>query len=82
MGIHRFVKAMKERKGCEWVDIKELTPLKFMPYVARLFLDITGRDLKGLGDYMEWVGCGILPLEAVRAGPAQCLPMPPRATGA
>ena len=58
VGIYRYVKAMKERKDCEWVDIKELTPLKFMPYVARLFWDITGRDLKGLGDYMGWVGRG------------------------
>ena len=58
VGIHRFVKAMKEWKDHEWVDIKELTPLKFMPYVAKLFRDITGKDLKGLGDYMGWVGCG------------------------
>ena len=43
----------------EWeVGIKELTPLKFMPYVAELFRNITGRDLKGLGDYMGWVGTG------------------------
>ena len=55
VGIQRFVKAMKDR---EWVDIKELTPLKFMSYVAKLFWDITGRDLKGLGDYMGWVGIG------------------------
>ena len=53
VGIQRFVKAMKDR---EWVDIKELTPFKFMPYVAKLFRDITGRDLKGLGDYVGWVG--------------------------
>ena len=58
VGIHRFVKAMKEWKDNKWVDIKELTPLKFMPYVARLFRDITGRDLKGLGDYIGWVGHG------------------------
>ena len=56
VGIHRFVKAMKDRKDHKWVDIKELTPLKFMPYVAKLFREITGRDLKGLGDYMAWVG--------------------------
>ena len=49
---------MKNQKDQEWVDIKELTPLKFMPYVAELFWNITGRDLKGLGDYMEWVGIG------------------------
>ena len=58
VGIQRFIKAMKNRKDREWVDIKELTPLKFMPYVAKLFRNITGRDLKGLGDYMGWVGIG------------------------
>ena len=58
MGTHQFVKAMKARKDSEWVDIKELTPLKFMPYVAKLFWDITSRDLKGLSDYMGWVGLG------------------------
>ena len=58
MGIQRFIKAMKDRKDHEWVDIKELTPLKFMPYIAKLFRDITGRDLKGLGDYMGLVGIG------------------------
>ena len=56
VGIHQFVKAMKDQKDSEWVDIKELTPLKFMPYIAKLFWDITGRDLKGLSDYMGWVG--------------------------
>ena len=56
VGIQRFVKAMKDWKDHEWVDIKKLTPLKFMPYMAELFQDITSRDLKGLGDYMGWVG--------------------------
>ena len=50
--------AMKNWKDSEWVDIKELTPLKFMPYMAELFQNITGRDLKGLGDFMGWVGIG------------------------
>ena len=58
VGIQRFLKAMKNRKDSEWVDIKELTPLKFMPYMAKLFRNITGRDLKGLGDYAGWVGIG------------------------
>ena len=58
VGIQRFLKAMKNRKASEWVDIKELSPLKFMPYVAELFQNITGRDLKGLGDFMGWVGIG------------------------
>ena len=56
VGICQFIRAMREQKDHEWVDIKELTPLKFMPYIARLFWDITGRDLSGLSDYMGWVG--------------------------
>ena len=31
VGIQRFITAMKHRKDSEWVDIKELTPLEFMP---------------------------------------------------
>ena len=58
VGIQRFIKAMKNRKNSEWVDIQELTPLKFMPYMAEPFQNITGRDLKGLGDFMGWVGIG------------------------
>ena len=38
------------------MDIKELTPLKLMPYMAELFRKVTGRDLKGLSDYTEWIG--------------------------
>ena len=52
VAIQKFLKAMKNRKASEWMDIKELSPLKFMPYVAELFRNITGRDLKGLGDFM------------------------------
>ena len=40
------------------MDIKELSPLKFMPYMAELFKNVTGRDLKGLGDFTGWVGLG------------------------
>ena len=54
--IRKFLKAMRNRRAVEWMDIKELSPLKFMPYVAELFKNITGRDLKGLGDFTGWVG--------------------------
>ena len=57
-GLKKFIKAMKNHKDREWLDIKELTQLQFMPYVARLFHDITSIDLKGLGDYMDWMGAG------------------------
>ena len=58
VAIRTFLKAMKNWKASEWVDIKELSPLKFMPYVAELFRNITGRDLRGLSDFMGWVGLG------------------------
>ena len=40
------------------MDIKELTPLQFMPYVAKLFREVTGRDLSGLGHFTRWIGLG------------------------
>ena len=85
VGIQRFIEAMKNRKDCEWVDIKELTSLKFMPYVAKLFQNITGRDLKGLSDYMGLVEIGgyyhwkLLELGRLSACPRlQGLPVPDR----
>ena len=39
-------------------DIKELTPLQFMPYVAKLFREVTGRDLSGLSHFTGWIGIG------------------------
>ena len=40
------------------MDIKELTPLQFMPYVAKLFREVTGRDLSGLSHFTGWIGIG------------------------
>ena len=45
---------MEEHKS-EWLDIKELAPLCYMCYVAKCFLDTTGRDLKGLGLHTKWI---------------------------
>ena len=56
--ILKFLEVMTKRKASEWTDIKELTPLQFMPYVARLFLDVTGQDLQGLGQFTRWIGQG------------------------
>ena len=56
VAIRKFLKAMRNRRASEWTYIKELSPLKFMPYVAELFKNVTGRDLKGLGDFTGWVG--------------------------
>ena len=50
----QFIQAMEERKG-KWLDIKELVPLSYMLYVAKCFLDTTGRDLKGLGLHTKWI---------------------------
>ena len=58
VAIRKFLKAMRNRRAVEWTDIKELSPLKFMPYVTELFKNITGRDLKGLGDFTGWVELG------------------------
>ena len=49
---------MRNRRAVEWTDIKELSPLKFMPYVAELFKNITGKDLKGLSEFTGWLGLG------------------------
>ena len=50
----KFIQAMEERKS-EWLDIKELAPLRYMRYVAKCFLDTTGHDLKGLGRHTKWI---------------------------
>ena len=41
-GIEWFIWAMRAQKENEWVDIKELNPLRFMPYITRLFHKVTG----------------------------------------
>ena len=50
----QFIQAMEECKG-EWLDIKELVPLRYMRYVAKCFLDTTGHDLKGLDLHTKWI---------------------------
>ena len=51
----KFIQAMEERKDHEWLDIKELTPLCYMHYVAKCFLNTTGHNLKGLGLHTKWI---------------------------
>ena len=46
------------RRKKEWVNLKELTPLRYMPYVARLFHGVTGKDLQGLDRFTGWIGQG------------------------
>ena len=49
---------MRNRRAVEWTDIKELTPLQFMPYVADLFWKVTGKDLQGLSQFTGWISLG------------------------
>ena len=58
VAITKFLTVMAKRKAREWTDIKELTPLQFMPYVAKLFQEVTGRDLQGLSHFTGWIGQG------------------------
>ena len=58
VAICKFLAVMRNKRAIEWTDIKELSPLKFMPYVAELFKNITGKDLKGLSEFTGWIGLG------------------------
>ena len=58
VAITKFLAVMAKKKNREWMDIKELTPLQFMPYMAKLFREVTGRDLSGLGHFTGWIGLG------------------------
>ena len=84
MAICKFLVVMRNRRAIKWTDIKELSPLKFMPYVAELFKNVTGKDLKGLSEFTGWIGLGGYyhwKLETGTVGPAPGLPTPPRASG-
>ena len=56
VAIRKFLAVMRNRRAIEWMDIKELSPLDFMPYVADLFRDVTGKDLQGLSEFSGWIG--------------------------
>ena len=58
VAITKFLTVMAKRKAREWTDIKELTPLQFMPYVAKLFKEVTGQDLQGLSHFTGWISQG------------------------
>ena len=58
VAIRKFLVVMRNRKAIEWTDIKELTPLQFMPYVAHLFREVMGKDLQGLSRFMDWIRLG------------------------
>ena len=46
---------MGDHKDSEWLDIKELTPLQYMPYVARCFQETTAHHLKELSKHTGWI---------------------------
>ena len=58
VAITKFLTVMAKRKAREWMDIKELTPLQFMPYMAKLFKEVTSQDLQGLSHFTGWIGQG------------------------
>ena len=58
VAIIKFLTLMAKRKASEWRDIKELMPLQFMPYMAKLFKEVTGQDLQGLSHFTGWIGQG------------------------
>ena len=56
VAICKFLAVMRNRRAIEWMDIKELTPLQFRPYMADLFGEVTGKDLQGLSRFTGWIG--------------------------
>ena len=58
VAIDRFIRAMRVWKESKWVDIKELNPLGYMPYIVRQFQKVTGVSLSGLDDFTGWVVIG------------------------
>ena len=58
VAITKFLAVMAKKKNREWTDIKGLTPLQFMPYMAKLFREVTGQDLSGLSHFTGWIDIG------------------------
>ena len=57
VAIEKFISVMIQWKK-EWTEVKELMPLNYMPYVAKLFNEVTGKDLQGLSQFTGWIGMG------------------------
>ena len=57
VAIEKFILVMVQKKR-EWIEVKELTPLKYMPYMAKHFRKVTRKDLQGLGQFTGWIGLG------------------------
>ena len=52
---HKFLWAMEDRKDREWLDIKEISPLQFMDYAAKVFKQVTDHHLKELSSHTGWI---------------------------
>ena len=52
-----FLQAMWDNKK-EWLEIKELDPIRYMKYEATTFKRITGHHLHGLSRYTGWIQAG------------------------
>ena len=57
VAIHKFL-AIMAKQASEWTDIKEFMPLQFMPYMVKLFREVTGKDLQGLDQFTGWISLG------------------------
>ena len=53
--LDKFLQVMEAKREMEWLGIKELTQLRFMPYIAHHFEEATGHHLSGLSDYKGWI---------------------------
>ena len=58
VAICMLLAVMRNKRAIEWTNIKELTPLQFMPYVANLFQEVTGKVLHGLSQFTVWIDLG------------------------
>ena len=48
VAITKFLAVMAKKKNREWTDVKELTPLQFMPYMAKLFREVPDETSQAL----------------------------------
>ena len=71
VAITKFLAVMAKKKNRKWTDIKELTPLQFMPYRTR--------PLRPWPLYRMDLSRGLLPLEGSPARPDPSRPSPRRA---
>ena len=53
-----FLKTMQAQKEMDWLDIKEVRPLKYMGYVADVFQEVSGHYLDNLSGYTGWMRAG------------------------